>query len=255
MSSYGDGALTPRRLVLVFCRSPRDESRVKPLAARSRPQAERLHRALLERALAAAAETGADVRLVTTPAVDDMRALAARYVPAARLEVTLQRGDSFGARLEAAVRDAFADGYGPIALLGGDTADLTGAHLAGAFAALDRGAGAVVGPARDGGYYLLALAAFTRAPFDGVALQTSATFAATVAALAATGLDVATLSPLRDVDDAEGVVALARFGSAPERRAALALLSALVAPLARLALPRLLASAVTHEARGPPILR
>jgi len=58
----------------------------------------------------------------------------------------------------------------------------------------------VLGPAHDGGYYLVALRAPQPSLFDGVAWSRSSVLDETLARAAATGLSVARLRPLRDVD-------------------------------------------------------
>lgn len=127
---------------------------------------------------------------------------------AARFPVVPQRGDGLAARLTHAFTDTARTGTAAV-LVGMDTPQLRVAHLAAAHAAL-RTADAVLGPAADGGWWLLGL----RRPADAVALlgvpmSTSDTGAATLAALRRRGLRVALRETLRDVDTAADAHAVA----------------------------------------------
>jgi len=68
----------------------------------------------------------------------------------------LQKGNDLGERMEHAFTYGFANGYEKIVIIGSDLYDLREEHLAQAFGYLDH-YNAVIGPAKDGGYYLLGL--------------------------------------------------------------------------------------------------
>ncbi|MFI2183990.1 DUF2064 domain-containing protein [Streptomyces sioyaensis] len=119
---------------------------------------------------------------------------------------------------------AFAGSAGPTLLIGMDTPQVTPQLLA---PALDLGAwddcDAWFGAADDGGFWALGLAAPDPRLLRGVPMSTDRTGAAQRARLAAAGLRVRELPPLRDVDtaaDAEQVAAVApdgRFAAALAR--------------------------------------
>lgn len=67
-----------------------------------------------------------------------------------------QRNGELGERMEGAFSDLFAMGYGEVVLVGSDIADLDPSDLVGAFKALSSGK-VPIGPAHDGGFYLLGL--------------------------------------------------------------------------------------------------
>jgi uncharacterized protein len=69
-----------------------------------------------------------------------------------------QAGPDLGARLLSALNAAFAQGAAWVALLDADTPTLPMAYLEEACRALDAGASMALGPAWDGGYYLIAFA-------------------------------------------------------------------------------------------------
>jgi rSAM/selenodomain-associated transferase 1 len=112
--------------------------------------------------------------------------------------VYVQRGDGLGARLANAHAD-LPDGR-QVLQVGMDTPQLAAEHLhTGAHALAE--ADAVLGPADDGGWWLLGLRdPAGAAALEGVPMSTSTTYAATRRALQERGLEVATGAVLRDVD-------------------------------------------------------
>jgi rSAM/selenodomain-associated transferase 1 len=110
-------------------------------------------------------------------------------------EVVPQRGGDLAERLAA----AFADAGGRSLLIGMDTPQVTPGLLDAGMAALDR-ADAVLGTARDGGYWAIGLRRPDAAVFRRVPMSTASTAALQRARLAARGLRTASLPPLRDVD-------------------------------------------------------
>jgi uncharacterized protein len=128
-----------------------------------------------------------------------------------------QRGDDFGARLAHAHLEA---GPGPVVQLGMDTPQV-GPGLLLDVAALLEARDAVLGPAEDGGWWVLALQDPSDAALlTGVPVSTPDTYRHTWSALRAAGLDVGTTTTLRDVDTVADAVAVA--GDAPDGRFALA---------------------------------
>lgn len=115
--------------------------------------------------------------------------------------VVEQRGDSFADRLANAHADAAsAAGPMPILQIGMDTPQITAELLTRCARAL-LGAHAVVGPARDGGWWLLGVAdAATAECLRLVPMSRSDTGAMTYAALLQTGSPVTVLEELADVD-------------------------------------------------------
>lgn len=66
-----------------------------------------------------------------------------------------QFGNDLGERMQNAFEDAFKNGYEKVAIIGSDLFDITPNHIQTAFDQLDTN-DVVIGPAEDGGYYLLA---------------------------------------------------------------------------------------------------
>lgn len=115
--------------------------------------------------------------------------------------VVEQRGDSFADRLANAHADAAsAAGPMPVLQIGMDTPQVTAELLTRCARAL-LGAHAVVGPARDGGWWLLGVAdAATAECLRLVPMSRSDTGAMTYSALLQTGSPVTVLEELADVD-------------------------------------------------------
>lgn len=92
---------------------------------------------------------------------------------------------------------------GPAVIVGADIPDVCPRHIARAFALLGR-YDAVVGPADDGGYWLIGLKRrpTVRPPFDGVRWGTAHALADTTTNLRRRGMSTAFLETLRDVDTA-----------------------------------------------------
>lgn len=67
-----------------------------------------------------------------------------------------QIGEDLGAKMERAFREGFAAGYDQIVIIGSDMLDLQQVHIEMAFKKLNE-TDTVLGPAEDGGYYLLGL--------------------------------------------------------------------------------------------------
>ncbi len=67
-----------------------------------------------------------------------------------------QFGDDLGVRMENAFKKGFEDGYENIVIVGSDLYDLAPKHINEAFKALETH-DHVIGPAEDGGYYLLGM--------------------------------------------------------------------------------------------------
>jgi rSAM/selenodomain-associated transferase 1 len=159
--------------------------------------------------LAAAVEAVGSRRCHLSLAGDLDRAVRGRELREALTgwSVHLQRGADFGARLA----DAHARVAGPVVQVGMDTPHLTPELLHAAAAGLDRH-DAVLGPAEDGGWWVLALRDPAYASvLRQVPMSTPTTGADTRAALVVAGLDVGTTATLRDVDQVADADAVARL--------------------------------------------
>jgi uncharacterized protein len=137
-------------------------------------------------------------------------------------EVIPQRGNGLDERLAHAFTDTGTGGV----LIGMDTPQLSPARLTATLRALDApGVDAVLGPAVDGGWWALGLRTPDPAVFRGVPMSTPHTGDAQRARLHELRLRTAALPTLRDVDDLDDALAVAR--TAPDSRFAATLRSML----------------------------
>lgn len=113
-----------------------------------------------------------------------------------------QKGADLGARMSAAFAAAFDDGYDMAAIVGSDCPELSESIVSTAFQEL-ADADMVLGPAADGGYYLIGLRAPRPVLFEGIEWGSGTVFDSTVDIASEHGLSVATLPMLRDVDRPE----------------------------------------------------
>jgi rSAM/selenodomain-associated transferase 1 len=109
----------------------------------------------------------------------------------------LQPEGELGERLAAAFDEGLRD-YERVVIIGSDLPTLPFRLIASAFDALESSPLAL-GPANDGGYYLIGASHGLRPRFEDVRWSTSAAFADTVRANQ--GTEIATLPPWYDVDD------------------------------------------------------
>jgi hypothetical protein len=139
----------------------------------------------------------ADPRWSTVLAVTPDTAARCRFWPC-RIPAGPQGGGDLGARMQRLFDRA---PLGPAAIIGTDVPLIGRHHIAAAFRLLGRH-DAVVGPAEDGGYWLVGLRRRPRLlrPFGGVRWSTAHALADTLANLRRRSVAVALLPTLFDVD-------------------------------------------------------
>lgn len=120
-----------------------------------------------------------------------------------------QPGGDLGRRLAHAFDGAFTDGAAAAIAIGADCPDLTPGLLKRAFETL-ADTDAVIGPACDGGYYLLGLRRTVPELFRDIAWGTGAVCGQTLAIAGRLGLAVHKLPMLRDIDRPEDLVRVGR---------------------------------------------
>ncbi len=120
-----------------------------------------------------------------------------------------QTGADLGARMAAALGRCLAFGRRAV-LIGTDFPDLPHEVLIDAFEKLDCGdePKITLGPAADGGYYLIGMNRFLPEIFTGIPWSTGEVFPRTMEKAAALGVGTALLPEWRDVDDADDLDAL-----------------------------------------------
>jgi rSAM/selenodomain-associated transferase 1 len=113
-----------------------------------------------------------------------------------------QRGDKFGERLACATYDLFQLGFQSICLIDSDSPTVPAKVYAEAARLLSNtGDRIVVGPADDGGYYLIGMKQNHRRLFEGIDWSTERVLDQTIHAAAELNLPVELLPTFYDVDD------------------------------------------------------
>ncbi|TNE56444.1 MAG: glycosyltransferase [Bacteroidetes bacterium] len=110
-----------------------------------------------------------------------------------------QSGSDLGYRMASAFADAFRTGATRAVIIGSDCPELSGSFLESAFSALEE-VDFVLGPAADGGYYLLGMN--TPAPwiFEDIRWSTASVLAHTLKKIQAAGMTYTLLPELSDID-------------------------------------------------------
>jgi len=116
--------------------------------------------------------------------------------------IVLQGGGGLGVRMQRQFQRAAKERARRVVLIGSDLPQLERADLVSAFAALDHQA-AVLGPACDGGYWLIGLRRPEPALMEGIAWGSEQVLEQTLAALARRGLEPALLPWRSDLDRGE----------------------------------------------------
>ncbi|MEM9075753.1 MAG: TIGR04282 family arsenosugar biosynthesis glycosyltransferase [Bacteroidota bacterium] len=123
-------------------------------------------------------------------------------------EKRLQVGDDLGKRMEKAFSDGFDSGFKKIVIIGSDMYDLSQSDLEQAFSSLDTH-DYVIGPAEDGGYYLLGMKVENSTLFQGKTWGTSSVLSDTLKDLKKE--DVYLLLEKNDVDHYEDIKDIEAF--------------------------------------------
>jgi rSAM/selenodomain-associated transferase 1 len=184
-------------VVAVLTRAPSRGGKRRLFAALGRPSDPALLSALLLDTLDGVRLDGT-IRVVCVEpgdACDEVRALVPHDV-----HVQPQRGGSLGERMRMTMDDLFAGGASIVVLVGSDLPDIMPSSIADAVSTLrSNPASVVLGPAQDGGYYLIA-ATTTPDVFDDVEWSSRRVLEQTRAAASRHGLRVHLLETLGDVD-------------------------------------------------------
>ena len=137
----------------------------------------------------------------------------------ARHGVTLldQQGEDLGSRMRQAFDTLFARGYRQVYLVGTDVPSLPLTHYRDAVASLTRH-DLVVGPAQDGGYYLIGMTRPHPDLFAGIPWSTDRVLSLTEQKATATGLNTALLPVWSDVDSINDLQALIDDCAADKKR-------------------------------------
>jgi uncharacterized protein len=190
----------PPPVIALMLKAPRIGAVKTRLAASlGAPRATAIYRQLVERQIRAL-PSGWPVTVHHAPpgAAAAMRLWLGALRP--EMDYRAQSAGGLGARLSAVFAREFAHGAPAVLVIGGDCPGLDATILRRAARALSR-AEVVLGPTRDGGYYLIGLKKPCARLFAGIRWSTPVVLAQTRDRIRAAGLSVTLLPMLEDVDD------------------------------------------------------
>jgi len=189
--------------VVVFAREPIPGWVKSRLGASIGPEgAARIYAAMLDHTLEVAETSGARVVL----SLADVP--SGSWAGSLDVAIEVQRGGSLGDRMHDAFERRFAEGENRVVMVGSDCPWFTAAHIVKASAKLG-GAEVVLGPATDGGYWLVAqrppgLAMFARIPWSSS--DTLEKTRQRISTLGGTWFDLEELIDVDTIDDLEVVL-------------------------------------------------
>jgi uncharacterized protein len=128
-----------------------------------------------------------------------------------------QQGDDLGARMSRTFETMFARGYKRVLIVGTDVPSLPLEHYKQAHTLLDK-YDVVLGPALDGGYYLIGLNKPTPALFENIPWSTDRVLPLTREKANRLGLSIGLLPEWRDIDTIEDLLALIAASSLDARK-------------------------------------
>jgi rSAM/selenodomain-associated transferase 1 len=184
-------------VIAVMTRAPSAPGKSRLIRELGTRDGEGLRRALLQDTFDVVAQLDAAKAVLYTPQNCEAELAALAPFPAARVA---QRGDTLGERMHNGACDVARLGFDAVILIGSDLPTLPFAHVGAAVNAVRRRDVLVVGPAADGGYYLIGGRELPSPLFDRIPWGTATVLERTAEAAGALGIDVEPIPPWYDVD-------------------------------------------------------
>lgn len=126
----------------------------------------------------------------------------------------IQDGEDLGERMTGAFQSLLGSGYKEVLIIGSDCYELSQQHLEEAFEMLQR-TDVVIGPATDGGYYLLGLKEPTPELFTDMAWSKAGVFSETLSRLQNLNRNYLLLPVRNDIDEVEDLQEGWRLAESP----------------------------------------
>jgi len=191
--------------LLVFTKYPSPgKVKTRLMPALTKTQACELYKGLAEATLKKARKTGKDIIVCYYPsgslkAFNNWLGNGVRYMP--------QKGPGLGAKMKNAFIGAFSLGYDKVLLIGCDIPGISAGLLGKALKELGKH-GALIGPAKDGGYYMIGFKKerFLPEVFKGIKWSTPSVFAKTMKIFNDNGYRAGFAPDLSDIDTAEDII-------------------------------------------------
>ena len=186
---------TSKKLLIVFIKNPRKGAVKRRIANELGDEAAlEIYRALLKKTLNAT-RTGDHAKAVFYSEEIETNDIW----PEEEYSKHLQEGTGMGQRMMNAFKTGFQQGFRKIVLVGGDIVNLDPGVIAEAFDALEDEK-AVLGPATDGGYYLIGMKSMQEFIFRDKEWGQKSVFKDTCMQLQQKGFEVVVLEERSDVD-------------------------------------------------------
>lgn len=194
-------SFTDKNLLLVFIKNP-EKGAVKTRLAKSigDDQALKIYRKLLSITKSATDQLNIDRQIWYSKFIED-----GDLWPVGNYEKKLQQGADLGERMKYAFKQAFADGYKKVVIIGSDCPSMTSQIIERAYRSLENNE-VVIGPCEDGGYYLLGMAGFHPDLFAGINWSTSSVYEETVFKVQNLNLSFELMPTLNDVDNKQDLL-------------------------------------------------
>ena len=185
------------RLLLIFIKNP-IPGKVKTRLGKSigHDAAVEVYKKLLKRTREAAIAANCDCHLYYGDYINQQDDWSPKY-----FEKFLQHSGDLGARMNQAFAQSFERGYSKVLIIGSDCPEMSEAVIHKGFDTLDE-ADTVLGPATDGGYYLLGMRSYYNL-FEDIAWSTEHVFESTVKKIEANGRSFGKMTEMSDLDTIE----------------------------------------------------
>ncbi|MBI4782444.1 MAG: TIGR04283 family arsenosugar biosynthesis glycosyltransferase [Oscillatoriophycideae cyanobacterium NC_groundwater_1537_Pr4_S-0.65um_50_18] len=201
--------MSQRDRLIIFSRYPQPgKAKTRLIPALGAEAAANLQRQMTEHTLAQVSLLAAKQPLATEiwfaagDAPDEQGVRLMQDWLGSRWNYVPQGAGDLGDRMAQAFAAAFATGAASVVTIGTDCPGLNAARMAQAFRSL-QDHDLVLGPATDGGYYLIGLRRSVAELFVGIAWSTDRVFSQTMTIAQNLGLTIATLEQLTDIDRPE----------------------------------------------------
>lgn len=134
-----------------------------------------------------------------------------------------QKDGDLGERIYGVFESLFNAGRKKVAVIGSDSPDLPVEYIETSFSMLKESQGSLVlGPAFDGGYYLIAMDRLIKTPFEGIRWSADSVLKDTIKNAVASGITVKLLPEWHDIDRPEDLCFIEDNPTTPESSACLA---------------------------------
>lgn len=191
------------RVLVVFSSDPRVEAQRKGLG-NSVAETSAIYRALLQHLLStvtiARQQVDFDLLVVSDASdAENIRNAAELFADVPAYQFVPHRGNCFADKFSHALKTTFERGYRQVIIIGNDCPDITPALLCRSFAQLTHN-DVVLGPARDGGFYLLGLTYYDDRLLNDIPWCSNAVRARLIGNISRLGFLLHLLPQQRDID-------------------------------------------------------